>query len=234
MMIRSRYYFALFWVFHELCRSVHSFGVPCSKVVVLTDTPIFPHNDARNPAKEDRLFHTSPGSSSPTSVNNISRKEVLFQLISTVLLWGGISTPQPAHAAYGESSNLELPNYIEFLIEKNAVADPDRFLYSGPDPKVQLQRLLDASKRLGDIPALAEDKKWSQVQGILSGPLGTLAQTLNFIAKDATPNVQAKAKQVKDDIFGINLAASKKNQAEVVSKTKAATTSLEAFVRAAF
>ena len=145
-----------------------------------------------------------------------------------------IGTQQPANAAYGETTNIELPNYIEFLMEKNAVSDPDAFLYKGPNPKVQLERLLEASKRLQDIPPLAADKKWSQVQGILTGPLGTLAQTLNFIAKESTPEVQAKAKKVKEAIFSISTAASKKSEAEVVAKTKAAEAELEAFVRAAF
>lgn len=32
--------------------------------------------------------------------------------------------------------------------------------------------------RLPEIATLAEEKKWSQVQGIITGPLGTLLQTL--------------------------------------------------------
>ena len=141
---------------------------------------------------------------------------------------------RPSFAAYGDSSNMELPNYIEFLMEKNAVANPDTFLYKGPDPKVQLQRLLDASQRLKDIPTLAEEKKWSQVQGILTGPLGTLAETLNRISKDSSPEVQAKAKKVKEDIFAISTAASKKSTEAVIAKTSAAAADLEAFVKAAF
>ena len=104
---------------------------------------------------------------------------------------------------------------------------------------VQLQRLLDATKRLDSIPALVEDKKWSQIQGILTGPLGTLTQTLTSIASNASSKssvteLTAKSKQVKEDIFNINLAASKKNPDAVIANTKAAQTSLEAFVRSAF
>lgn len=146
--------------------------------------------------------------------------------------------PKLALAADGDSAKMELPNYIEFLMEKNAVADPDSFLYKGPDPQVQLKRLLEASKRLQDIPQLAEDKKWSQVQGILTGPLGTLGQTLNLIAKDSSlqssSDVQAKAKKLKESIFGISTAATQKNGPGVIAKTKVATQELEAFVRAAF
>jgi hypothetical protein len=178
-------------------------------------------------------------SSVSSSVDDIdihptNRRDFLLSSSFTLGTITLIGSPKPANAAYGDSSNLELPNYIEFLIEKNTVADPDSVLYKGPDPKIQLKRLLEASKRLEDIPPLAADKKWSQVQGILTGPLGTLAQTLNAISKDSTPEVQAKAKKVKETIFSINTAASKKNEAEVVSKAKQAESELEAFVRAAF
>lgn len=161
-----------------------------------------------------------------------NRKAFLASLL--VLTGSACGQSQPAFAGYGETSTMELPNYIEYLIEKNSVTDPDAFLYKGPDPKVQLQRLLDASKRLADIPPLASEKKWSQVQGILTGPLGTLGQTLNMIAKDSTPDVQSKAKKVKETIFSINTAASNKNQADVVAKAQAAGADLAAFVRAAF
>jgi hypothetical protein len=182
----------------------------------------------------------NPTTSSVIRLDDMICAKVLLQdrqtFLSSLLLATGLALGpcRPAYAAYGETSTMELPNYIEYLLEKNAVADPDTYLYKGPDPKVQLQRLLEANKRLEDIPPLASDKKWSQVQGILTGPLGTLAQTLSLIAKDATPDVQAKAKAVKETIFSINTAASQKNEAEVVAKTQAARAKLEAFVRAAF
>ena len=180
---------------------------------------------------------TGRGIIATTTTTTPNRRDFLAASIvsgtAAALLVVGVPPPS-AHAAYGASSNLELPNYIEFLLEKNYVADESKFLYKGPDPKVQLQRLLDASKRLGDIPALADDKKWSQIQGILTGPLGTLGQTLTAIAKDSSADVAAQAKRVKTDIYQISVAASKKNQADVVSQAKAAEVSLDAFVRAAF
>ena len=176
----------------------------------------------------------------PTSPK--SRRNFLVELSSATAaaaILSGIASSEPARAAYGTSSNMELPNYIEFLLEKNAVPDEGAFLYQGPDPKVQLQRLLDATKRLDSIAPLAADKKWSQIQGLLTGPLGTLGQTLTAIAsnassKSSTAELTAKSKKVKEDIFNINLAASKKNPEAVVANAKAAQASLEAFVRAAF
>lgn len=179
-------------------------------------------------------FGLSPNGPPAASKGGVKNRRDFLWSSSLAFVIATTST-QPTNAATGEMATMELPNYIEFLMEKNAVADPDSFLYKGPDPKVQLKRLLDASKRLEDIPPLAADKKWSQVQGILTGPLGTLAQTLNSIATaSSSPEVQAKAKSVKEVIFSISTAASKKNEAEVVAKAKAAEAALEAFVRAAF
>lgn len=167
-------------------------------------------------------------------IPNENRREFVMSFMTSLGVSGSIMGAQPASAAYGEMAKQELPNYIEFLIQKNKVVDPDSFLYKGPDPNIQLERLLDASKRLKDIPPLAEAKKWSQVQGILTGPLGTLTETLNRISKDGTADVQAKGKKVKEDIFAINAAASQKSTDGVISKTSAASGDLEAFVKAAF
>jgi len=85
--------------------------------------------------------------------------------------------PSIANAKGGDSASIAMPNYIEFLIEKNKVIDPNDMLYKGPDIEVQLKRIGEAGARLPEVAALAEEKKWSQVQGIITGPLGTLLQT---------------------------------------------------------
>ena len=51
--------------------------------------------------------------------------------------------PSIANADAGSSANMKLPNYIDFLIEKNAqglVDDPDKLLYKGPDVEVLCTR----------------------------------------------------------------------------------------------
>ena len=96
--------------------------------------------------------------------------------------------PQVAIAAYGDSSNMKGFDYIEFLVEKNAVTDPSTFVYQGADRETQLQRMSRAATALKQIPSIAQDRKWSQVNGVLTGPLGTLIQTMNQIVAgtDAT------------------------------------------------
>ena len=157
-----------------------------------------------------------------------------FLLASTVVT-GMIGFGGPAIAKYGETSNMELPNYIDYLIEKNASVDQARVLYKGADPAVLLKRILEADKRLEEIPPLAEQKKWSQIQGILTGPLGTLSQTLNQIATpDSSPKVRDASKKLKGDLIEIGQAASQKNGASCTAKTQQATKDLESFVKAAF
>jgi hypothetical protein len=72
---------------------------------------------------------------------------------------------QPAWAKYGDSSSMELPNYIEYLIEKNRQIDDSQVLYRGADPAVLLERLQDSLRRLNEIPTLANEKKWTQING---------------------------------------------------------------------
>ena len=143
------------------------------------------------------------------------------------------SSPQPANAAYGTSSNIELPNYIDFLIEKNKNIDPTKVLYKGADSETQLKRLLDASNRLNEIPILAREKKWSQVQGVVTGPLGTLLQTMNqlsTVSKDAGK----VASKVKGDILLISQEAGRKNEDGVLRACADAQRDLEAFAKLVF
>lgn len=90
-----------------------------------------------------------------------------------------ILSPPVACASYGDSSNIVMPNYIEYLIEKNEQGMPVESLYKGPDAETQIRRIGEAANRLPEIITLANEKKWSQVQGLITGPLGTLLQTMN-------------------------------------------------------
>lgn len=132
---------------------------------------------------------------------------------------------------------MKVPSYIDFLIEKNqqglAVKDA---LYSGADLEVQLRRIGEAAVRLPEIASLAEDKKWSQVQGIITGPLGTLLQTLNSVvsASKGDKRTAAAAKAVKADLLDINAGLLKKDGAACIKAASRAESDLEAFVNIAF
>lgn len=170
--------------------------------------------------------------SSALSAHSNGRREFIqtFASVGTVVI-----VPSIANASQGASSNIVMPNYIEYLIEKNQQTNQADMLYKGPDVETQLRRIGEAGQRLPEIATLAEEKKWSQVQGIISGPLGTLLQTMNSVASIAgTKEAKDAAKAVKTDLFEIGAAAGRKESAPCTKAAAKAEKDLEKFVRVAF
>jgi hypothetical protein len=167
-----------------------------------------------------------------------TRRAFVAGLIGTISSINIVSTTtgtiEPANAAYGSSASMELPSYIDFLIEKSkAIDNADSFVYKGADRETQLARLAKAAQRLKEIPAIATEKKWTQVTGILAGPLGELIAQMTQISGDST-ETKAAAKKVKADLYVIGAAASKKSEAGCIEGTAAALRDLEVFVKLAF
>ena len=173
---------------------------------------------------------STPKQTNLYAVNN--RRDFVRSVVagsSTILI------PSIANAKGGDSATIVLPNYVEFLIEKNKVVDPSTLLYQGPDIETQLRRIGEAGARLPEVAALAEEKKWSQVQGIITGPLGTLLQTMNNVVSAAgTKEAAAAAKTVKQDLNDINAASQRKDSALCIKAAGKATADLEKFVNVAF
>ena len=80
-------------------------------------------------------------------INTLSAHSDRREFIQTTFTKFGIAVivpsisilPSNANADAGSSANMKLPNYIDFLIEKNAqglVENPDKLLYKGPDVEV--------------------------------------------------------------------------------------------------
>ena len=185
------------------------------------------------------LSETSPAESIAASA--VTRRTALIQgILQPVHLISSISaiaaatttTPQLALASYGSSSRMEFPSYIDFLIEKNQQVDAGTFLYKGVDTTTILERLVSARTRLVDIAPLAQQGKWSQVQGVLTGPLGTLGQTLSLLAAN-DKKALAAAKIVKQDVVEIGQAAAKKDVEGCTKSADQAIQDLEAFVKTA-
>lgn len=190
--------------------------------------------------------HPATALSAASSSN--SRRALLNTLVVVGSTASLFSPTHPALAAYGDSSNLKGFDYIEYLVEKNAVADPSTFVYKGADRATQLQRIKDSIVALQQIPDIARNRKWSQVNGVLTGPLGTLVATMNQVISPTTettrsdfgsaplPNKEAKAasQKVKADLYAISQAATQKNEGACIQATEAALQDLEAFVKVAF
>jgi hypothetical protein len=187
-------------------------------------------------------FHLTPPSKNAArshcwTILNAESSERRSFLVASAALVGSFSVgSSPAFAKYGASSNLGMPSYIDYLIEKNSNSDDGKkVLYKGADPAVLLRRLQEADKRLDDISGLAEQKKWSQITGLLTGPLGTFSQTLNQIATpDSGKKVIDACKTVKTDLIAIGRAASQKDGEACTAKAQQASQDLEAFVKVAF
>mmetsp|Transcript_24 Transcript_24/g.124 ORF Transcript_24/g.124 Transcript_24/m.124 type:complete len:225 (+) Transcript_24:35-709(+) len=178
-------------------------------------------------------------------VQKHSRREFFLDSVKNVQGISAVAAtvaPSSAYAKYGDAPKTELPNYIEFLNEKNNqgfVADPDKVLYKGADPTVLLRRIQQADERLAEIDSLIEQKKWSQIEGLVLGPLGTLSQTVNQILATLPQGSDGKAakksaQKLKGDLIAIGQAASKKNAETCRAATNETTLELETFVKAVY
>lgn len=178
-----------------------------------------------------------------------SKRRSFLEKISSLSLFttaGMMVAPSPSHGKYGDSSSMELPSYIDYLIEKNTSPNDSKALYQGADPATVLRRLSISEGCLGQIPVLAEEKKWSQINGILTGPLGTLSLTMNqivfIISSSNSPpqspkrakKVQEAVRKVKGDIVAIGQAADRKNAMDCTKQADMASTDLKALLEIAF
>ena len=203
-----------------------------------------------NNNKISTINHSSPflsrkdsNSISSSQLESKSNRRSFLEETSLILLPIVALTvaPFPSHAKSGDSSNMALPSYIDYLIEKNAAAKDSTTLYQGADPATVLGRLSVSERRLGEVYTLAEEKKWSQITGLVTGPLGTLSMTMNQIVSITSTNSPKKTKQVqeavrkvKEDILGIGQAAARKNAIACTKQTDLASADLKALLQIAF
>lgn len=172
--------------------------------------------------------------------SDVNRRFFAASVATTTL--ATLISPLPVRAKGGDSASMKVPgvgSYIDYLIKKNDEqqgTDPSVMLYKGADLETQLRRLSDAANRLTEIKDLAEDKKWSQVQGVITGPLGTLLQTMNTVttASGGDKKVKDAATKVKGDVIAIGQAATKKSVEGCIEGADLAMKDLEAFVKVAF
>ena len=177
---------------------------------------------------------------------DMDRREAAFAMLGS--LWAMSWSLPAAHAMYGEDAKMELPNImdgmdkrinqqclVETLGNRDCLVylDPANKLYQQADNQVLLERIEKASEALATIPALIEQRKWSKVTGVLTGPLGTLVSTMGQLTKLSDNSAQAAelAKKVKGDIIEIGAAADKKQGDRAVQFHKKATDDLVAYVK---
>lgn len=182
----------------------------------------------------------------PHNASHSSSRRLFFEESRHAMLVTAavVIAPKSAHADYGKGTSMNFPSYIDYLIEKNTGTDNSKALYTGADPATVLRRLAESEARLGEIRGLAEQKKWSQINGILTGPLGTLSSSMSQIvsivsssptsSQKKTKQVQDTVKKVKADVFAIGQGASRKDPDECTKQAVMASTDLKALLEIAF
>mmetsp|Transcript_4165 Transcript_4165/g.7172 ORF Transcript_4165/g.7172 Transcript_4165/m.7172 type:complete len:237 (-) Transcript_4165:1477-2187(-) len=175
------------------------------------------------------------------------RREVVFSTLGTVLA-SMIGRPAASDAVYGTDANIELPNVLEGITKRATeeclveslgnrecllYMDPANKLFQGFDSKVLLERLESSSQALATIPNLIVAKKWSAVNGVLTGPMGTLVSTMNELTKlSGNPDHAGElAKATKLDIIAISQAADRKQADKALAFHRKATDHLAEFVK---
>jgi len=87
-----------------------------------------------------------------------------------------------------------------------------------------------------EIPPLVEKKRWNEINGILIGPMGELSKTLNMLCGNGSGDAKALklARKVKEDMFAIGTAVSKRQEESVLEFHKIALEDLTKFLELAF
>ena len=185
------------------------------------------------------------------------RREALFGMMGrlwaagvlpTAVVFGG-QTQQPALAKQGADAKIELPDVLggmndrlnkQCLVETLGnreclvyMEDKEKFLYKGADLPLLLERIEVASKAMATIPSLVEQRKWSAVTGVLTGPMGQLSATMTLLIKESSNATKAQqaAQKVKTAIFAMGTAAGNKQPAQVLQAHETATQELVTFLK---
>lgn len=179
-------------------------------------------------------------------ITDLDRREALFAMLGSV--WATTTGfPSATHAIYGSDAKIEIPNVIDSIEKRKNLQclveslgnrdclvyiDPEKKLYQGPDSQILLSRLETAFATLNSFPDLIKSKKWSIISGKLIGPMGTLIDTMNKLAKNAPdPDKATKlSNNVKKDVFAIGAAVDKKQGDIALAKQREALEHLEEFV----
>ena len=198
--------------------------------------------------EDEACFHMCP---EPENDLLQDRREAVFAGLGALWAVTGVGTSilfsESATAEYGVDAKMELPNpyqqmadraskqcLVESLGSRECLVyenDAGNKLYQGLDSNVLMQRIGTATTALTTIPALVDNKQWSKVTGVLTGPMGELMRTMGQLSATNTA-AQGTVKLVKKDLYAMADAVSRKDGNAVLKYHTAATNDLAAFVKA--
>jgi len=202
-------------------------------------------NNPTHQNKPKQKCHPCP---EPNNDNiDLDRREAAFAMLGT--LWSVGILPEQALAAYGEDAKMEIPNVADGLnnrVNKQCLVeslgnrdclvylDPEKKLYKTPNVELLVERLDVCSTSLASIPGLVEEKKWSKVLGVISGPMGTLGQTMDSLAaaSDNKDKLLELGKKVKTDLYAIAAAVERKQGDKILEFHAKTTNDLVAYAKA--
>ncbi|EJK43805.1 hypothetical protein THAOC_37713 [Thalassiosira oceanica] len=136
-----------------------------------------------------------------------------------------VGRPDQASAGYGADAKIELPDVIQGMSDRQTkqclveslgnreclvYLDPDNQLYKGSEATLFLERLNGSMNALQDLPTYIETKQWNKVQGVMTGPMGTLSLTMNELVKTLEPNDPSREKckslsiAIRNDLYSIS------------------------------
>lgn len=142
-----------------------------------------------------------------------------------------VGRPDQASAVYGADAKIELPDVIQGMSDRQTkqclveslgnreclvYLDPDNQLYKGSEATLLLERLNGSMNALQDLPTYIETKQWNKVQGVMTGPMGTLSLTMNELVKTLEPNDPSREKckslsiAIRNDLYSISGSADRK------------------------
>mmetsp|Transcript_25457 Transcript_25457/g.54988 ORF Transcript_25457/g.54988 Transcript_25457/m.54988 type:complete len:230 (+) Transcript_25457:146-835(+) len=214
---------------------------------------LFPSCTAFRPAVH-RMGPIKTGMSDhPTPVEvqdgtNNSRRNFIVSAASALAFT--IAKPAPSNAVYGADAKIELPDIVQGMADRNTkqclveslgnreclvYLDPENQLYKGSDAELLFERLGRSIAALKDVPQYIENKQWNKVQGVLTGPMGTLSSTMNELVKNVEDSgVQNKCKglsvDIRKDLYAIALAADRKQVKDAQISFEKAEEKLDRFV----
>eukprot|EP00536_Pseudo-nitzschia_multiseries_P016697 jgi/Psemu1/69953/estExt_Genemark1.C_12020006 len=200
-------------------------------------------DDDANANADDKINQND--NDNPLSSLQEDRREALFAMMgslwavsSSSAVAGTVVTtafafPEPAQATAGVDANMAFPDVMAGLNDRNTKqclveslgnreclvykeTDPDKLLYKGIDNDKLVERIRFATGALAEIPPLVELKKWNDITGILTGPMGELSSTLNLLAGTDARKTKL-ARKVKEDLFGMGTATTQR-QTDVILK----------------
>ncbi len=178
----------------------------------------------------------------------ISRRSVFASALAASSV---MALPFAANAVYGADANMQMPNIVQGIADRATkqclveslgnreclvYEDPDNKLYKSADSKILFERLGTSVEALKRLPSYIANKQWSNVNSVLTGPMGSLSYNMNEIVKliEEDNHIKSQCKDltvnIRKDLYAISAAISSKDEKQALKNYERASEKMEKFV----